>query len=668
MKISLFLEKPSQDTGCSHFTLHPSPYTFTLHLLFLLFLICLFGPASGYPETEIPVSEREDSARIIADISESLESGNAGGAIIRLREFLSANPDDPLFDKAQLLLGRAYFKNRELDQARLIFQQIIDEPHDREIIAEARFNLALVFMDQGRLEPALAIIELELFKTSEPVKRLEMTLIVGEILLKKKEQIRAIERIIKERDGLQEEERGLFDTRIVSFIDKGYNEAGLKEIRRLFPNRFPGDFAAIRLIERYNTRDEYYKVENEVRRFVSNFPRHDYAAKAKDLVGINKKKVRSHRFIVGVVLQLEGRLSWFSQRILNGINLALEDEEKVKEPDLPGLAIKDLEEDSGRLSQELDEMINEYRPIAVIGPLLSKDLENSAQKADMSRIPMITPSATSSLLPKKGKYLFRNAMTNRVQGAVMAEYAITNLGLRRFAIIHPDDSYGKELMRVFYETVIRLGGEIIDVEAYPPDTNDFGLQIKRLKDEDLKKYGRLGEPIEPKGKGKPQREYFPGFEALFLPGDYNKVGLLAPQLAFHDIRGLVLLGTNGWNSEELIRIGGNFIEGGIFTDGFFMDSPDLAVRRFTERYRARYGENPDIFSAQAYDAMMMIAVGIRAGATTGSALRDYLLRNKDFHGASGQTTFRPDGDAEKKPFIIQIRDGRFVQINSDREQ
>ena len=657
MKISLYLEKLV--TG----TISPLGLGTPLRLLFLLFLICLLGPASGYPETEIPVSEKEDSAKIITSISESLESGEAGGAITRLREFLSANPNDPLIDRAQLLLGKAYFKNRELDQARLIFQQIIDEPHDREIIGEARYNLALVYMDQGRLEPALAILELELFKISEPVKRLEMTLIIGEILLKKKEQIRAIERIIKERDGLKEEEGGVFDTRIVSFIDKGFNEAGLKDIRRLFPNRFPGDLASIRLIERYNTRDEYYKVENDVRRFISNFPRHDYAARAKDLVAINKKKIKSHRFIVGVVLQLEGRLSYFSQRILNGINLALGDEEKVKEPDLPGLAIKDLEEDSGRLPQELDEMINEYRPIAVIGPLLSKDLENSAQKADLTRIPMITPSATSSLLPKKGKYLFRNAMTNRVQGAVMAEYAITNLGLRRFAIIHPDDSYGRELMRVFYETVMRLGGEIIDVEAYPPDANDFGPQIKRLKDEDLKKYGRLGEPIEPKGKGKQQREYFPGFEALFLPGDYDKVGLLAPQLAFYDVKGLVLLGANGWNSEELIRIGGGFVEGGIFTDGFFMDSPDPAVRRFTGRYRARYGESPDIFSAQAYDVMMMIAGGIRAGATTGSALRDYLLRNKDFQGASGLTTFRPDGDVEKKPFIIQIRDGRFVQIN-----
>ena len=103
-------------------------------------------------------------------------------------------------------------------------------------------------------------------------------------------------------------------------------------------------------------------------------------------------------------------------------------------------------------------------------------------------------------------------------------------------------------------------------------------------------------------------------------------------------------------------------------DGFFLDSPDPAVRRFTDRYRARYNENPDIFSAQAYDVMMMIAGGIRAGATTGSALRDYLLRNKDFQGASGLTTFRPDGDVEKRPFIIQIRDGRFVQINSDQER
>lgn len=654
MKTSMNVEMPYEGIILSSSAL--------LRLLPLFMFILLLFPAGSHSETEIPEVEKEDSSKIIVWATQSLERGEVEGVIIKLREFIATKPDDPLIDKALLILGKAYFKNREMDQAKLIFQKIIDEFHDREVIGDARYNLALAYIDLGELEPAIAVLEQQLLKTSEPVKRLDLTLLLGEILLKKKEQLMAIERVIKERDGLKDEERGLFDTRIISLIDRGFNEGGFKNIIRLFPNRFPGDFASIRLIESYNARNEYYKVENEVRRFVSNFPRHDYAARAEELVAANKKKIKSHKFIIGVILQLEGRLGYFSQKILNGINLAL-DEDNKENLELIGLAIKDLEEDPGRISQELDDMINEYKPIAIVGPLMSKDFEQAAPKAERAKIPMITPSATASILPKRGKYVFRNTLANRIQGLVMAEYAITKLGLKRFAIIHPDDSYGRELMKAFYETIIRLDGEIIDVESYPPDANDFGPQIKRLKDADLKKYGRLVKPAGPTIKGKQEMEYFPGLDAIFLPGDYDKVGLLAPQLAFYDIQGLVLLGTNGWNSEELIRIGGRFVEGGVFIDGFFMDSPDPVVRGFTDRYRTRFNEGPDIFSAQAYDVMTMIIEGIQSGATTGNAIRDYLLKIKDFQGASGLATFRPDGDAEKKPFLIQIRDGKFVQIN-----
>ncbi|NIQ94532.1 MAG: hypothetical protein GWN87_10185, partial [Desulfuromonadales bacterium] len=59
------------------------------------------------------------------------------------------------------------------------------------------------------------------------------------------------------------------------------------------------------------------------------------------------------------------------------------------------------------------------------------------------------------------------------------------------------------------------------------------------------------------------------FDALFIPDYADRVGMIAPQLAYYGIEELPLLGINGWNSPDLLRVAGAFVEGAIFVDGFF---------------------------------------------------------------------------------------------------
>ena len=95
------------------------------------------------------------------------------------------------------------------------------------------------------------------------------------------------------------------------------------------------------------------------------------------------------------------------------------------------------------------------------------------------------------------------------------------------------------------------------------------------------------------------------YDAIFLPGYYDRVGLIAPELAFYNITNVQLLGTDGWNSEELIVIGEHFVDGAIFVDGFFADATVPVVQAFTEQYRSRYQERPTLFAAQGYDTLRM---------------------------------------------------------------
>ena len=133
--------------------------------------------------------------------------------------------------------------------------------------------------------------------------------------------------------------------------------------------------------------------------------------------------------------------------------------------------------------------------------------------------------------------------------------------------------------------------------------------------------------------------YTPGFDAVFLPGDFNQVAMIAPQLTFYDVK-VPLLGTNTWNAPNLTKLADRSIDGGTFVDAFFLDSPDQNIREFVDRYRRKYQTDPSPFAAQAYDATRIIIEAIRRGATTGKAVHDQLMEMQEFPTLTGPAAFR----------------------------
>ena len=95
-----------------------------------------------------------------------------------------------------------------------------------------------------------------------------------------------------------------------------------------------------------------------------------------------------------------------------------------------------------------------------------------------------------------GSYTFSTALTYQLQARRIAAYATGDLGFRRFCILHPDTAYGREMARLFANEAKQRDGEIIAIESYKEGDSDVGAQLKRMKAEDLKKYG-LAVPVDP---------------------------------------------------------------------------------------------------------------------------------------------------------------------------
>ncbi|HEY5594773.1 MAG TPA: penicillin-binding protein activator [Nitrospiria bacterium] len=584
-------------------------------------------------------------------------AGDLEQAQLAYQLLLTTYPQSPLRDQVYFGLARIDRQQQNDVDAVVQYQKILNEFPDSPLAERARHELSEAYIGLGQYDNALPILELERNKSQDTAVRQVLTDRIVEVLLKKKDRVQAVKEMLK-KEWSREEEKQAIEDRVQELLDTG-SRPELEEMVRQFPKGYPGDAALLRLADLYESSKEYFEAEREWRRFLSIYPKHKAASRARSKIVAIKQIYLSHRVLIGALLPLSGRLKPFGQQVLNGVRLAVDPGSDAAPENFAGIVVKDTEGDAAALQTGLEELAREYRVSAIIGPMLSRQVAAAAPKADAYRIPLLTPTASEDWV-RPWKYVLRNSITNPQQAREIAAYAVNALNLKRFCILYSDDGYGMEMMRVFSEEVVKRGGEIIARASYDPNATDFGPQIKYLKEADLSKYGLLGPPPQQKGD---IREYKPGFDAVFLPSDYDQAGLMAAQLAFYSIQGVTLLGTNGWNSPDLFRIGGKYIDGGIFVDGFFPGSTDPSVRSFVERYRNRYEEEPTLLAAQAYDTANLILKALQQGAVTGEAVRDFVGRIQNFSGVTGPISTTPEGELSKRLYVIQIKDGKFVQIN-----
>ncbi len=613
---------------------------------------------TGPPEAVSPlISPQEKTLFDRAKAASAAEKFDAAQAT--LEQFILKFPDSGLLPDVYLDLAGVYLKRGETRRAIEAFKTILDRYPSHPRAGDARFQLSDLHLNLGDLREA---IDLWADLPNEEATKISVYERAAQGYLSRNEPLEALQLLMRKRELVVDPEMsGTVRESIVSVVKDKLQEKDLQTVAKQYGAVFPADEALIRLMTLYDGRFDYFREEKEVKRFLTVFPNHAYSTEAKRLSGQIKEKIKGNRYLIAVILPLSGKLASFGNSALNAIQLAVQQFKESLPGASVGLVVKDIEEERSRLSETLPAWLDEYRPIAVVGPLLSKEVDRVSPIAEKADLVLITPGATSARLASLGKAVFRNVLTARFQCRAIAEHAVTRLNLKRFAILYPKDHFGTEWVQCFTQEITGLGGEVVHVESYPVGETDFTASIRRLKEADLKK-GGVAE-FEQQGRKKKEISYTPTFDALFLPGDADEVGLIIPQLVFHNIKEIPLLGTNGWNTPEFLKLVGPYAEGAVFVDGFFAGSSDPMIRKFVTQYRAKYQQEPDLLAAQAFDSARWVLAALEKGASTGREVKGAVAKTRDFPGVSGGIIEVREGEAVKKPFFIQVQKGKLVQVN-----
>ncbi len=577
-----------------------------------------------------------------------------------LEHFLATYQASGFRGEAKALLGKIRLQQAAYRDAASLLAEVIEQEPDGDYLDQARVDLASAYVGMGRKKPAMALLETVSVSDAAPALRRQAFDSLIDLVLQEADVLHAVKLLVDERtlpDGVVDPEA--IDTRLRDAIAQAEDPTALESVFEEFPARFPGDLALFRAAQLNGNRGETFHQERLLRKFLATFPAHERTADAKAQLETNRARLRSFRYVIGLPLPYQGDLQPYATSILRGTQLAIEQGRAGLPDQFLGLAVKDYGGDPARLGTTIDDMIKEYRCIAVLGPLLSREMSVLAPRAQQWKVPLVSPTATGPVVPNR--YFFRTALTGSVEGQAIAQYASQRLGMKRFAVLASSGRYSAEVVAAFKDELARQGGRVVFSAAYEPGAVDFGSEIKRLKESDLLQEGTMATPSEEPNAPDVtvQPLYVPGFDAVFLPGDGETVGLLAAQLAFYDIR-VPLLGTSEWNGRELIKTGGKYVEDGIFADAFFAGSPDPVVQQFVKQFRQRYRDDPDVFAAQAFDAASLLIQAIKAGGTTGERLREELTKIAGYHGVSGISGFGPEGEVSRRLSWVQIKNGRFL--------
>ena len=672
--------------------------------LFLLIFIAMAGCAPTPPPAPIPPSDFEKPSHpVFLEAEQAFDSGQYNEALTLYNTFLDQAYNDLSADVALFKIGKIFQLNGRSEDALAVFLRLAHEFPQSELVSDATLERMKILFERENMD-AVVNVGLAYVETADAkINRTPFYTIIANAYEAKNARLDAARyRYQALVDATDEEKSAAWDN-----LQKSVEQLSADEIQALVTqvtDRQTMGALLYRLGMALIMEEKYDDAIDVLNAFVEQFSSHPDRQDALDIIVSLEERSRFTPFKVGCVLPLSGPFGLFGRRALDGIEFAFSKISQMGQ-DLPlQIVVKDSRSDPKIGAGALEEL-DQQKVGAILGPLSISD--TVAAIAQKRGIPIIVFTQKEGVTDS-GPYVFRNFITPQMQVEALVAYAVDQLGVNRFAVLYPDEHYGRRYMNLFWDQVVAHGRVINGVESYSPEGTDFATPIKKLAgiyydiprdlraksipspaalpwtaadgnsiydqsptvDDDLLPV-LTGIPLAPEtidalGRRDVDREdqWHPilDFDAVFIPDAPKKAGLVIPQLAYYDIRDVYLLGTNLWNSQTLLDMSKDYMKSTLIVDGFFVNSQNPHTKAFVDGFKGVYNRNPGIIEAVAYDSTMMVFQSMRQTASDlRRDIKQALLKITDFDGVSGRTHFLANGEAQKTMTMLRIQKGRFVE-------
>jgi branched-chain amino acid transport system substrate-binding protein len=237
---------------------------------------------------------------------------------------------------------------------------------------------------------------------------------------------------------------------------------------------------------------------------------------------------------------------------------------------------------------------------------------------------------------KGGDYMWSTSISQAEEMPNLADYAVDGLGLKKLAVLHLNTDWGVASKDIFLPAVKAKGAEVTATEGFLSGERDFRSTLVLVRDSN------------PTG--------------IILIAYYADAAVIARQIRELGLKQPIAAVSSVY-SPKLLELGGPAVEGLYTQSNFFPGDPRPEVQTFVTKFNAKYGHEPDIFNAVAYDAIVLAHALVTQYGADRKAIHDGLYKIKDVPSVVyGRIQFDPDTRRVKgaKYTRLVVKNGQFA--------
>lgn len=361
-------------------------------------------------------------------------------------------------------------------------------------------------------------------------------------------------------------------------------------------------------------------------------PQYDFEKKTE--TDIRKELERQNK--IAVLGPFTGELDFYGKDASDGAEMAadeINDRGGIKKQKYD-LLVYDTKGSMDGARAGVKKFVDE-RVAAIVGAATG-EVSFSATKTLNDNQMILVSAGSRRRLGDSGPYNFRVTLDDNQGIKRLVEYVVKEKKWKNFALFTTlVNDYSIKLTAAFKGDLVNQNANITqELYLWSPQTSNIQKEESSIPAQISKLKANIPDALVYTGDGT---------EGAELIKEMRKQGINIPIIGCEDLM-----------VPEFVSLG-KAAEGTVIYGGFNVNSSNPKVKKFVDDYKKRYNRPPSRLSALAYDAYYMIAEGLdKAPDLRPTHMRDSLMGIKDFHGVTGVTTFGPNREAIKEPFIFEF--------------